>query len=545
MRAIRMSAAVVAMLAAGCSLILTTADPEQCASDSDCDANPSLRGRKCDQGFCVVPKLPVGQVSNDAGAGCITTKGCTQQNSNQASVCKVAGGPCTPWQTEICPIISGPWDDPNVLVVGSILPLHVRQADGNLAENPYAERVRLAIDLGLGEVNKKQPFGMLLGQSHRPLAVLHCESAFDPTYTQQAITHLTDVVGAPIVILGGDVELIAAMPKAQEKGTALVCSDCAAPLPPGNTAWRVIPSLALQAPLVSWRVNDLQSSIGPDIKVAVLTEPGLPEDAFVDAFTRALTFNGGKTVAQNGAAFTVEKQEDALKKPVLYDNHIDALVAFEPDILVVAMGQEFTLHYLDMLELKWHGTKPKPYYVITDLLYDNVAFAPSLGKPASDALRARISGTRTVYDKALQDNIDGFSLRYQQENNFKKPGGNFSGYDAFYASMYGIAGASVQTVLDGPHISLGFERLRSGTVIDFGPDGLDLGLALLLQPTSTIDVRGLITNLDWDPTTHDLITDSSMFCFHLDTGGELTITPDAGPRYVRSSGTVTGTYSCN
>jgi hypothetical protein len=546
-----LSAAFVALLAAGCSFILNPADPEQCSAKSDCDANPSFRGRVCEQGFCVVPKAKVGPVSNDAGAGCLTTAGCTAQNSNQPSVCKVAGGPCTPWKVELCPYVSGAWDDPDAIVIGTLLPLHTRQINGELVEIPYAHRVRRAMELALAEINDAQPSGLLYGSKKHKLAAVHCDSHFEPIAAKQAMTHLVDVVGAPIVIVGSDDDLLTVLPQAAAKNTALVCSDCIGPFPAENTAWRILPQLSLQAPLASWRVADLEAQIKAQpsppaaIKVAVLTQPGSAERAFLEELEATLVFNG-KGPAANGSSFTVIQEEDARTKEVQFQQHAQELADFEPDIVVVAMGPDFANYYLGLVEQAWHVAKARPYWIITDVDFDVTPFVSTIGTRDGDALRARISGTRNVYEQAFQDNIDSFTSRYLPPNNYNAPDGNFSGYDAFYAAMFAIGGASTQGILDGAHISAGFERLLAGNQpTDFRPANISLGLASLTQPGATIDVRGLWSDLAWDLTTHDMVTDSSMFCFQLRPDGQLVVKPNAGPRYVRSTKTVTGTFSCD
>jgi hypothetical protein len=147
----------------------------------------------------------------------------------------------------------------------------------------------------------------------------------------------------------------------------------------------------------------------------------------------------------------------------------------------------------------------------------------------------------------LQDNVDAFSLRYKLANNFKSPDGNFSGYDAFYAMAYAIGAASTQLAVDGPHISAGFERLATGPVIDVGPAGIGLALSLLGEAGGTINARGLLSQLDWNVTTRELvIPDASLYCFQRDVDGALVIKQDAGPRLASGTGVVSGApYSCD
>ena len=553
MQGVRAAALAVGLMAAGCSVILNTAEPTQCSANVDCDANPSLRGRVCEEGFCVIPKLDTGPGDTPGGGpGCVDSTLCTQANSGKASHCAKAGGACTPWQTPQCDFISGKdaWKDRNALVIGAIMPFTVKQVTGKALPLSYGDRIRRAIQLGVDEVNAAEPGGIVLTTGpQRPIAVIHCDSGLDPVLAQSAFDHLTGVVRAEAIILGADEDLVAVTPRAQKLGTALVCSDCLGPLPPVPQAWRISPPLALQAPMAAWRVGVLetQRKAAPDppavLKVAVLTEPGRAQAAFVARFMEVVRFNG-KSVADNGGAFTVVTTEDPLTQAVDHAAHAAAIRAFEPDVVVVAMGANFPTHYAGDIEAGWPAGKPKPSYVITGLNYDLDTFT-SLLKPSAEDLRRRISGTRSAFEQHLQDNIDAFEQRYLPPNNYIPSSGNWSGYEAFYALLYAIVAGSAGGDLDGPHFSAGFARLRQGPDIDLGPADFGLGRSLLGQPNGTINVRGFWSELDWNLATHDLDGDASMFCFQR-VGGALTIKRDAGPRFVASTGQVSNAnaYAC-
>jgi hypothetical protein len=551
MRALRLASLSTFVLAGGCSLILETAEPSQCSTQRDCDANPAFRDRVCQDGFCVTPTPEVDPVSKDAGSGCVSTDICTQANSGKVSVCKVAGGACTPWQTPQCRFVHGAVKEPGAIVVGTILPFTERQADGELAPIGYADRLRHAIDLGLDDFAAALPGGVALGSGPKhPLAVLHCDSQLDPDQAKAAMTHLTQVVGAQAVIVGADADLAAVHDQAVASGTAVVCSDCLAPFPPGSSAWRISPPIALQAPMAAARVAALEADLaaGPSppspIKVAILTEPAVEAQAFVSALVPILRFNG-KSASDNGASFLVEATEDPAKEQVAFEAHAAAVAAFEPDIVVVAMGANFPGHFLALLESRWSATKPKPSYVMTTLNLELAPFADVLG-PGNDELRKRMSGTCPGFDQALQDNVDAFTLHYKLANNGQPQDGVFSGYDAFYATGLAIVAASTGPLLDGPHVSAGFERLLSGTLVDFRPSGLSVAIPLLATGPKTIDARGLASTLDWDVATHDLTpAEMGLYCFERTGDGGLAIKLDAGPRLATSTGVVTGTYSCD
>jgi hypothetical protein len=541
------AAAGLCALAAGCSLLLDPPEPSQCSTNSDCQGMPSLAGRVCVAGFCSLPKLPdPGPVSNDAGDGCVSNQLCTQANSNKASVCKKAGGTCTPWQTEQCPFVSGAWSDPNAIIIGAILPLTTKQASGGFFQSPEAERSRRAIDLGLDELTIKIPQGLLVGNVRRPIAVLYCDSQFNPARTAEVMDHLTDVVGAQAIIVGTDEDLAALSAKATAKKTAIACSDCLAPLPQGPLAWRIVPPIALEAPMAAWRVASLEAAImgganpPAQLKVAVLAEPVLATQAFAQALFGRLRFNG-KTVDANGSNFLSIKTADPRTESVNYKSYVDQLVALAPDVIVVSMGSDFPRFYLPLIEAGWPVGKAKPSYVLTDLDSEAGVYAAPIG--TDEDLRKRLSGTRPAVDPALAANIAGYTLRYKQAYNFVSPDNNYAGYEAFYAMAYAIIAASTQPILDGPHISAGFESLVGGSSVDIGPGQVESSL-VLLGNGSAIDVRGLWSSLDWNIKTRDLESDVGMFCFTREGGG-LAMKDDAGPHLTTKTGLVTGTYTCD
>ena len=546
---LRSLVAVLCLAAAGCSLLLDTAEPVQCATDADCDASPALRNRVCRQGFCVNPELDPGFTA-DAGEGCVSTTLCTQGNSNQPSVCRRAGGECTPIATEQCKDVEGAWDDPNAIFIGDIQPFTTRQVDGaSSPPSPYADRVRRAINLAVDEFDTQAPGGFVFFDGRRrPLAVVHCDSGFVSESARSAFRHLTEAVGAQAVILGADKDLAAIAADATAKQVAIACSDCVGPLPEGPLAWRIIPRLELEAPMAAWRVSKLEEQIksGPNppaaIKVAVLLSPGRATEAFVNALTDTLQFNG-KKAQDNVTTFTIVRTEDPTTASVNHDKHASTIAAFAPDVVVVAMGPDFTTYYLRNIEGKWPAGKRRPHYVTTDLNFSLEPFAAAI---TSDDVRRRISGTRPGFDANLQKNIDAFTARYLIANDYKQPDFAHSGYDAFYATALAVLASRVGAVVDGPHIAASFERLRGGAdLVDFRPENINYAVSLLGQPTTKIDVRGLWSNLDWKLPSRDMDVDVSMYCLQLDADGNLFINPNAGPHLRISTGLVEGEYLCD
>jgi len=513
----------------------------QCRADADCEANPNFHGRVCELGFCAIKKPDPGPGST-GGEGCVSTALCTQANSGKASVCAKAGTPCVPWEDAECPTITGQWDNPDAIMVGALLPLTFDSPLGS-STPAYATRLQRAIDLAAGEFDRKIP-GLKVGSKTRPIALLHCNSRGIPNQARNRFTHLTDVVGAQAVIVGWDDDLAAVAPLATERKTAIVCSDCLAPLPAGLDARRIIPPITLDAPLAAWRVKDLEAKIKQvdpsPIRVALLIEGLRVPKAFSDELLKTLEFNG-TSAAGNGSNFLPVMTEDPREHTIDHDGHAAAIAAFAPHVIVVGMASAFPTFFIPLIEKKWPADKPRPYYIVTQLNYEVASFEDAL---TSDELRRRVSGTYPRLDDSLRANVESYETRYRQEF-FSAADGNFSGYESFYATAFAAAAAASAdpfAPIDGPRIAAGFERLSNGPSVDFHPGQINAGISLL--GAGSIDVRGLTSELDWNPTTRELETEMAMYCFGRDESGLVLKSDPGGVFYSPKTGLITGTYAC-
>lgn len=535
----RTVSASIACFVAGCSFLVDTSDRVQCSVTADCEASPALAGRVCRAGFCERDPQPV---SGDAGEQCTSTAVCTQKNSGRASVCKTAGQPCVVWQTEGCPSITGNWDDPNAIVIGSLLPLNIRLRTGAV-ESPYSKRVLRAIDLAVEEVAAGVPASFFVGGKSRPLAVLHCDTQGDPATARAMFTHLTDVVGAPGVIVAWDEDMAAVAALAGEKRTAVVCSDCFTPLPPDPRVWRILPPLSGDAALIASRVLELEQQIkaqsAGDIRVAVLVDGANAQKRFLDDLVNVLVFNG-MGVAPNGPTRWLAVQtEDPRKEFIDYDRYDKLITDFAPHVVIAGMASDFPTYHLPGIEKGVAATgAPRPFYVLTQISYDAQPFSTALG---DDALRARVSGTHPYTTEERRAIRTAYEERYR--TSFKEAAnGNFSGYEAFYAMAYAIAARAGQPLLDGAQINAGFPSLVGGTTYPIGPAALPEAVpALRLGP---IDLRGIYTELDWNLSTGAIASDMGMFCFRKQADGSIALHDVDAMRWSFATKQTTGVFSC-
>ena len=300
--------------------------------------------------------------------------------------------------------------------------------------------------------------------------------------------------------------------------------------------------------MAAWRVSKLEEQIlalpspPTEIRVAVLTTRGMSVDQFVTRFQSDVRFNAGKTALQNGdQRFRIFNTEDPRLTSVNHQKHINDITDFAPDVIVVAMGSDFTSYYLSGIEQAWTGTR-RPFYITTDLNYTHEPFKAVV---KTDDLRRRISGTRPGASPALDDNVLTFEASYKDANDYKLPDGSHSGYDAFYAVGMAMLAARAQPTLTEATISAGFTRLVSGTPYDFKPASIIPAALALGEATTTINVRGTWSELDWSPITRDFDADVSMYCLIWDEFDALKIKRDAGVKLSRTTGIVEGTFSCD
>ncbi len=526
-----------------CSVLWDPPAPRQCDSDADCAALSASSGT-CDpdHGVCVSSNTPVAENQ------CQSTALCTQINSTMASLCRYPGSPCVRIETADCPRVTGNWRAPNALILGSIGPHTFGQVDGSEIGIDYIERSLRAIDLAIGEWEQEVPGG--LSFSRRPIAMVHCNSRGEDARARAIMTHLVDEVRVPVVLAMTDVELGAIASQAAESGIAVVCTECysraQAVDPAAGLVWRMLPPFEGQAPLAAWRVRDLESKLRAErglaadapIRVATLSDDRPAFNAFIAAFRDLVRFNGDVSALANGASYLEVASADPRvdgSSPLAVARRV---VDFAPDILVVAVDDDFTRYHLRMIEQEWNPLIPRPYYVATLLNEELGLFEPIVA--GDDELRRRVSGTGLSVDAEVARNSAGFRLRYQSRYG-EDPGRTQTSYDAFYATALAIFASDVEGTLAGAHIATMFERLGRGPLADVAPSTLANARAYLIG-REPIDLVGNSSQLQWSPLTQQLEADWALWCLVRGGGGSLELLADTGLRWTVDG--VIGSYEC-
>lgn len=533
---------VAALLTLRCSVLYEPADVRQCATDADC-AGPQLSGLSCDQRY----GLCVSTLSSSPG-GCESTEACVAQNGGRAALCRFPGRPCVQIGTAECPSVSGPWQSPDVLLVGSIGPHTLLNHDGTANPVDHTERLVRAIDLGLEEWQREVPEGLFF--SARPIALVHCDSKGDPEVARRAMDHLISDIQVPAVLTLSDFEEVV-VEQAVQAQVALVQVEshgpsANAPRFEAGLVWRMLPPFEEQASLLAWRVSDLEQRLraarGLDpsarLRVALWGDHGAAFDLLVERFRALASFNRERPLAQSGPSYLELRNADPRYQSMNQFDIVAEVIGFAPDILVVAMGDHFTSYYLPMLEAEWPLALPRPQYVATLLSQELGLLAPIVA--TNDELRARLSGTGFYVDEATALPLTGFQARYRARYGHE-PGRTQVGYDSLYATALAIYSADAAGRLDGRNIAAHFERLGGGTPVTVAPASLSLA-KLLLNGGEQLELQGASSKLDWNPLTRRVEAELGLWCLGREAGGSLTLEENAGPRW--STEGVTGTYAC-
>jgi len=540
--------AAVSTLLGACSLVYSPEPARQCSTNSDCDAEPALSGRRCDAeyGICIQAL----ETDTAPGAPCVSTESCEAANLGQPALCRVPGTPCVRLATRTCPRVSGDWKAPDAVFIGSI----GQQTQDALSPQgvppvSYATHLLDAIDLGVDEWAQSRRAAP--SASARSMAVVHCDSAGDAGQAEAAMTHLVDTVRAPLVMTLGDLDLAAVTDRAVETGTALLCIGCYGRSTESSfdqgLIWRLHPALEEQASMVAWRVSDLEERLrrerGLDpsavLRVALLTQESPGITAFRERARLQLVFNGG-SASDNADNFFELPTPGSAREPVDRLQIAQRVAQFQPDIIIVGVASDFTTYYLPMIEDAWTSNN-RPYYVATSMNEELGLLEPIVG--SNDDLRRRISGTALFAEPRVTANAEAFATRYSSRYGRAAENVQF-GYDGLYASAYALVAAESAGRFDGGAMALGLGSLSGSQPIDVGPAAIESGTAYMRSGQS-IDLVGSSTALGWHRTLHEVRSDVGLWCLARAANGDLTLRRDAGVRWQTGTGFVVGAFTCD
>jgi branched-chain amino acid transport system substrate-binding protein len=269
---------------------------------------------------------------------------------------------------------------------------------------------------------------------------------------------------------------------------------------------------------------------GEKLKLAVVHKGDAYGTGLADALFSSIRYNDA-TAAANGANYqSIDYgNTDAPDAATKYANAVDAIVAYQPHVVIVIGTSEGVTQVFGPLENKWPSTVAyKPHYILTDGTQIPELW-PIVGTDADR--RKRIVGT--VPGSTAPD-----FTKFQKDYRARISDGTTpdqytaAAYDAGYLLMYALAGIG-DSFPSGPNMVLGLDRVvPPGTLIEVGAGQIGAAFTILSGPPKDhINYQGASGPLDFDITTGEAESDIQIWCVQADASGKASAFVNSGCYY--------------
>lgn len=443
----------------GCSLITAIST---CEGPADCD---TAAGETCSvEKYCV----PAG-AATCSPASCLAERG-------MGYVCGV-GNECVQATTANCARIIGPIDDPDAIILGSILPL------SNGFEG-LGGPIEQGVDLAVREINEAGGIG-----DGRPLVVISCDDGANLEQAKAAARHLAQVVGTPAIVgpafsgiylqVVRDITKPAGVMTMSPSATSPLISD----LEDSGLAWRTAASDQFQGVAM----GDLIATRPTLRRIVALAK----DDAYGKGLLDAVSLRLVELLGADNFKARLYPDPAVVMSPDYVGAVSDVLGQLPRPDAVILFGTTESIDVMQIAEQQLSGTSSRTEYLFADggKLPDMLAAIDE-----SPSLERRVSGTEA--DHQFGQTYTKFGLRLSQTF------GNVPGIYAAnaYDAVYVLASAAMTVTSGKPTgalLAAGVAKLVDGRSIEVGPT--DLGLARsLLSAGGSVDLKGASGPLDFD-----------------------------------------------
>jgi branched-chain amino acid transport system substrate-binding protein len=342
----------------------------------------------------------------------------------------------------------------------------------------------------------------------------------------RAARHLVDDVGVPGILgfRSGQEVIDVAGGLLIPRGVVAVASMTSHPLitrlpqPPDQPrlVWRTTfnyDSLAqATASLLGYAIEPPDKS-GRPTRLSLVRGDSVMSSTFADAFYKDAVLNG-KPARDVGHDY----QEIVLDRDagVSTGEAVRLLAEAQPSIVVFLARDEESLAIVEALESRLPAGARRPAYVLA--LSDASVLAPFIG--SSEERRRRAFGVTSSSSSTANAR---FVIRYNQARRVPvtRSTNPSSSYDAFYLLAYASFSLPPDERVTGVALATRFARLLGpGRSIEAGPTDIFAALDLL-SIGKTIDLEGVASGLDFDPSTGEAPCDFSLDCPGVDEHGRL------------------------
>lgn len=490
--------------------------------------------------------------SGEAGApggtgGCTTNAECVERAHGDPYRCEASEGRCVKLKTDECPLVYGPFKDPNAVYFGvfASLPQIPQQATVVWTERLALDEIN-AVDGGL----PSGPDG-----ARRPLVMVVCnnDTMRDPEMITKVVDHLTDDVRAPALIatLRPDDLNVAFQRQIPNDLFFLNPVSVTSLFTDENykdegLMWNLLGEPRDFAPAYRRLLLDLEAYLRilrPEIdqlKVAVVTDDDVFAQDLQTYVYAQLEFNG-----VNAALNQDNYKEVTIKlaQPMFADA-AGEIIAFAPDV-VISTGTDSmtrTNGILQQVEQDWYdsGKAKRPYFILSpydagdlDRVFDAIG---TFGNFDPDTVQ-RYLGLQPAA-ASNTDLLNSFETRLGSAYAYPNyDTGNY--YDAIYTLAYAMAAA--EQPLTGSSIAAAMPKLFTGASFGVGPDEIREVYEALAEPGASVELEGTLGPPDFDGETGVRRATPGVFCFKDEEQLEQKIDV---LRYNVSTDDFDGTYPC-
>lgn len=441
-----------------------------------------------------------GQVACTVHSECVAALG-------EEHVCGKAGV-CVSALTDECQTFHWPSDKPsdNVVFVGSIM---ATSPPFDALVLPLQNAVQLAVEDF--NANTDLPGGF-------KIAWIGCDDAGSATKATASLTHLSETIGAPVVVGPIFSELVLHLAdQAKASGTLLISPTASAKeitdLADDGLVWRTIPSDVYQANAFADRIPQLTPA--PQ-KVALLYKS--------DAYGTSLHEDATLRLEMNDPMLDISNHEYpnpvGLTQTELLQMYGTVIAnawgapGEHPDTIGIIGTTEAIDIILGFMNA-WSAENPDPplprfvvSHGVVAALPDLIAKAPGPLKPVLTQITEGVAPI--IFDEA---NFNNFNIRYKIRFNDQAPITAASlSYDAAMVLMLAMAGVPEGEPITGKNVAAAIAKLadkEQGTMVSFGEV---MGLSLtfikkardILVDGGTVDLKGVSGALDFDLTTGEV-----------------------------------------
>ncbi|MFO0666906.1 MAG: hypothetical protein U0174_23345 [Polyangiaceae bacterium] len=411
--------------------------------------------------------------------------------------------------------------------------LDIRDANGIFVPSAYDIAQTKSIALAEEEFHRQTGGGIFPGKTTpSPIVTVTCNAKSDPNRISAALDHLKSL-GANAVIMRSTADVKFAIPKAIANKLLIYATDVPTASVTGSQGmlFHSMSNLTTTlGPAVSYYIGQMEvkrkaegplaGGPGANLKVAYLSTSFAPWKVMSDYVAKSAIFNGKLANVQPDDFLRIETadaQEDGVA--IDFQRYAEKLVAFKPDIIVVIAGSQSLSEYIGRIEATWPNGVPRPHYIMGPEERDSNAMHAVVS--GNEMLRKRMSGISPKTLQATDANLLAFRARYKARylKETVDDGGGESAYEAYYALAYANIDAilnptNVSQKITGDDLAASLKQLRSAensVIIDIGPATITQGLERL-RAREKVDLRGILSELEWDNQTLAPTIDAAQYC---------------------------------